>query len=444
MLFYLYSMLLDLSSIHKVHFIGIGGIGVSTVARLFLSQGKKVSGSDCNVDSPVVKELKKLGAKIYHGHQASQVPTDADLVVHTTAIGSKNPEWTEAKRRGIPTLAYPEMLGQLTAGKYTIAVAGTHGKTTTTAMLADILIAGKLDPTVIVGSLLKPKNKNTPLTNLIIGRSLFFIVEACEYKRAFLNLTPTILVITNIDNDHLDYYRDLADIQNAFAELAGKIVSTGALICDVNDPRLAPVIQAVRCRVLDYRQFDKVANKLSLQVIGAYNRLNAAAALAVAKVLRISPSTSLGALNKFEGTWRRLEYLGRTCQGALIYDDYGHHPTAIRATLAAIRRELAPQRLIVVFQPHLYSRTKLLFKEFAESFGDADEVLILPIYAAREPVDKTISSRRLASAIPQAIYVPNIAAAAKRLAQTTGPEDLILTLGAGDVFVLGEKLRYNP
>lgn len=437
-------MSFDLSSIRKVHFIGIGGIGISAVARLFLAQGKKISGSDRTANSPVIKELKKLGAKIYRGHQAKQVSAEVGLVVYTTAIGPDNPEWIESKRRGVPMFSYPEMLGQLTADKYTIAVAGTHGKTTTTAMLADVLTAGKLDPTVIVGSLLKPKNKKVSPTNLIIGRSKYFIAEACEYKRAFLNLTPKILVITNIDNDHLDYYRDLADIQSAFAELTSSIISTGTLICDTHDPRLAPIIKVARCRVLDYREFDQQASNLKLQVIGAHNHLNAAVALAVAKVLKINSSVSARALNKFRGTWRRLEYLGRTRRGARIYDDYGHHPTEIRATLAAIRCDLKLQgRLIVVFQPHLYSRTKLLFKEFVESFVDADEILILPIYAAREPVDKTISSRILAAAIPRAVYVPNMSVAAKRLSQSAGLKDLILTLGAGPVFVLGEKLRYN-
>lgn len=427
----------------KVHFIGIGGIGVSAIARLFLAEGKIVSGSDRQINSPVIKELKKLGAKIYRGHKANQVPLGVESVVHTTAVGPGNPEWEEAKRRGVPLLSYPEMLGRLTADKYTIAVAGTHGKTTTTAMLADILAAGKLDPTVIVGSLLKPKNKKVTPSNLIIGRSKYFIVEACEYKRAFLNLSPQILVITNIDNDHLDYYRDLADIQSAFAALAGKIPLTGTLICDVRDPLLAPVIAAARCRLIDYRQFDRVANRLSLQVLGVHNRLNAAAALAVGKALRISAATSRAALHRFRGTWRRLEYLGRTRRGARLYDDYAHHPTEIRATLAAVCRDLAPRRLMVIFQPHLYSRTKLLFREFTGSFSQADEVLILPIYAAREPRDLAISSRTLAAAIPQATYVPNFSSAIRRISALANRDDLILTLGAGDVFVLGQKLRYN-
>ncbi len=436
-------MSINLSSIRKLHFIGIGGIGISAIARLFIREGRAVSGSDRNVDSPVMKELKKLGAKIYRGHKTGQVPADVGLVVYTTAVGPDNPEWAESKRRGLLMFSYPEMLGQITADKYTIAVAGTHGKTTTTAMLADILVTGKLDPTVIVGSLLKPKNKKASPTNLIIGRSGFFVVEACEYKRAFLNLLPKILVITNIDNDHLDYYRDLADIQSAFAELAAKLPADGYLICDKQDPRLKPVLLNTRCLTVDYRQFDSQANKLKLRVLGVHNRLNAAAALAVAKVLEISPSISHQALEKFRGTWRRLEYLGRTKTGARLYDDYGHHPTEIRATLTAIRHDLNPKRLIVVFQPHLYSRTKLLFKDFAASFADADEILVLPIYAAREPKDKTISSQKLAAAIPRGTYVPNMATAAKRLLKTTGPKDLILTLGAGDVFVLGEKLRYN-
>jgi len=439
-LLYFYSMTIDLSSVRKVHFIGIGGIGVSALARMYLKSKAQVSGSDREADSLVISELRRLGAAITRGHRASAVPKDADLVIYTIAIPSNNPELSRARTLGLKTQSYPEALGQLSIGRPTIAISGTHGKTTTTAMVAEILVAARRDPLVVVGSLLNRVRSRR--SNFIAGRGPL-VVEACEYRRSFLTLAPTILVITNIDNDHLDYYRDLVDIQSAFAELAGKIAPTGALICDKRDPRLQPILLNTRCLTIDYHQFDKMADKLSLRVLGAHNRLNAAAALAVAKVLKINPSISHQALEKFKGLWRRLEYLGRTRQGARLYDDYGHHPTAIRATLAAVRRDLAPQRLIVVFQPHLYSRTKLLFKEFAESFSAADEILVLPIYAAREPVDKTISSRILASAIPRAIYVSSITAAAKRLTQTTGPQDLILTLGAGDVFVLGEKLRYN-
>lgn len=423
----------------KVHFIGIGGIGVSAIARMYLIAGARVTGSDREIHSPIIAELGRLGAIITRGHRASAVPRDADRVIYTTAISQNNPELVRAEALGIKTLSYPEALGQISASRPTIAIAGTHGKTTTTAMVAEILLLARRNPMVVVGSLLKQSAGGR--SNFIAGEGPL-VVEACEYRRSFLTLQPQVLVITNIDNDHLDYYRDLADIQNAFAELAGKIPPIGTLVCDVNDPRLTSVIQAARCRVIDYRRFDRIAGKLALRVIGVHNRWNAAAALAAGRAVRVPVATSRRALERFRGTWRRLEYLGRTRRGALIYDDYGHHPTAIRATLDAVRRELAPRRLFVVFQPHLYSRTKLLFREFIDSFKEADEILVLPIYAAREPRDKTVSSRVLAEAMPRAIYAPNIAATKKRLAGA-GRGDLILTLGAGPVFVLGEKLRYN-
>ncbi|MEK7622060.1 MAG: UDP-N-acetylmuramate--L-alanine ligase [Patescibacteria group bacterium] len=432
----------------KVYFIGIGGIGVSALARKYLGEGWKVAGSDRSA-SLITTELRTLGAKIFLKQKAANITNDLDLVIYTIAIPDNHPELIRAKKLGIKILSYPESLGELSKQVFTIAIAGTHGKTTTTAMVGEMLRAARRDPMVIVGSLLQGRGQHR--SNFIAGHGPL-VVEACEYRRSFLNLTPQILVITNIDNDHLDYYRDLADIQSAFVTLAAKVPLTGTLICDIRDPRLAPVIaaclagvesrRAVRCRVIDYREFDRAANRLPLKVLGIHNRLNAAAALAVAKVLRIPAATAHPALSRFRGTWRRLEYLGRTERGTPIYDDYAHHPTEIRATIAAVRRDLKFRRLIVIFQPHLYSRTKLLFREFVASFGEADEVFILPIYAARERRDPEVSSRSLAAAIPKATYVPNLAALKKHLV-TVYRHDLILNLGAGDSFVLVEQLRYT-
>ena len=225
------------------YFIGIGGIGLSAIARMFLAGGKSVSGSDRS-PSLVTTELEKLGAKIFIGHQAENLPADCDLVIYTNAVLADNPELLEAKRRGITTISYPEALGQISADKFTIAIAGTHGKTTTTAMTSDVLLAGGLDPTVIVGSFLKSG------TNFIAGQSEYLVVEADEYMRAFLNLSPKILAINNIDRDHLDYYQDLADIQNAFGDLVAKIPAAGWLICNPNDTHLLPVIKRAKCRSL--------------------------------------------------------------------------------------------------------------------------------------------------------------------------------------------------
>ncbi len=396
----------------KVHFIGIGGIGVSAIARMMLAEGNKVSGSDQSA-SEIVTALSTLGVDIKFGHAAGNIPADLDLVVYTIALADDNPELVEAKRRGIEALTYPEMLGRISADKYTIAVAGTHGKTTTTAMLAQIFIDAGLDPTVIVGSLLKDSH-----SNFIAGKSKYLITEACEYRRSFLNLKPRILVITNIDNDHLDYYKDLADIQSAFAELAAKVPPDGYLITE--------------------KEYSKINPDFELKVPGEHNVKNAQAALAVANVVGISRSISLGALNKFSGTWRRFEFKGRMPSGALVYDDYAHHPTEIKATLQAAR-EVAKKKIIVVFQPHLYSRTKLLFGDFVKSFSEADEVIILPIYAAREPLDPSITSQMLAEAIG-GLSLPGFEEVATYLAAHANSDNLVITMGAGDIASLPKLL----
>ena len=428
---------------NHIHFIGIGGIGLSAIARLCLLQGKTVTGSDMSLDSPVVSELVKVpptagqaGAKIYEGHKADQLPTKATLVIYSLAITDDNPELVEARARGISTLSYPQALGLMAKDKYTIAIAGTHGKTTTTAMVAGILLEAKLDPTVIVGSLLKTKSGQG--SNLIVGQSKYLVAEACEYRRSFLNLSPRILVITNIDNDHLDYYRDLADIQSAFAPLAAKVPKGGFLICAVTDPLLAPVIKNSVCQIVDYEKIESA--NLKLLVPGAHNVKNAQAALAVGEVLKISPPISVGALNKFNGTWRRFEFLGQTKSGAFIYDDYGHHPNEIKATLTTMRNSFPKARLVVAFQPHLYSRTKLLFNEFVTSFNLVDELLLLPIYAAREVNDSAITSQTLAAAIPHSKYFPNFLTAQNYLVQTLRAGDVFLTLGAGNVYKIAETL----
>ncbi len=418
----------------QIHFIGIGGIGISALARLALETGKIVTGSDQST-SLITNELERLGAKIFIGHRAEQVGPGTDLVVYTIAVPDYNPELERARELGLTTISYPQALGLVSADKYTIAVSGTHGKTTTTAMIAKILIAAGLDPTVIVGSLFKDSK-----SNFIQGKSDYLVVEACEYRRSFLNLSPKILVITNIDNDHLDYFKDLNDIESAFAELAGKLPADGALICDQKNERLSLALAASRARVIDYSLVSSA--QFNLLVPGEHNVWNAQAALAVAGVLKISPAIALGALNKFSGTWRRFEYRGKSARGAAIYDDYGHHPTEIKATLK-VARERCRGKLWVIFQPHLYSRTKLLFNDFVGSFRDADEVIITDIYAAREPIDPTVSAEILARAInrqgPPARHLSDFKLIQEELNRLAGPEDLILTLGAGDVFLVEKE-----
>lgn len=401
----------------RVHFIGIGGAGVSGLARMMLAAGHQVSGSDRAL-TPTTTELAKLGATIFEGQGAQNISSDLDLVIYTIAVPESDPELRAAREQGIKIFSYPEYLGELSKNKFTIAVAGTHGKTTTTAMLAEIMVAAGLDPTVIVGSPL-----NSSGSNFRAGQSDFLLVEACEYRRSFLNLHPQILIITNIEADHLDYYRDLADIKNAFSELAAQVPATGKVITE--------------------REYARVKLPISLKVPGEHNQRNAQVAMAAAQVLGISEEQARRALASFAGTARRLEFKGRVPGGAQVYDDYAHHPTAIKTTIAAAR-QLADGKILAVFQPHLYSRTKQLFAEFAASFAEADEVWILPIYAAREPRDERVSAPGLAEAVgrvgPPANFAPNFEAAAAALTSTAGPHDLILLMGAGDIYKLADLL----
>lgn len=422
----------------KVHFVGIGGIGVSAIARMMLAEGKIVSGSDSS-ESLVTKELKKLGAKIFLGHNAKNVADDVDLVVYTPAVTQENPELKKAKELSIPHLSYPEMLGVVSKDKYTIAIAGTHGKTTTTAMLGKILIDAKKDPTIIVGSLLKDQK-----SNFVAGKSEYFVVEACEYKKSFLELNPKIIVITNIDNDHLDYYGNLENIKKAFAEFALKLPESGYLVCDPNDKNLKEVIKKTKAKIIDYA---KVKTDFNLKIPGQHNIKNAQAAMAVAEILNIGENEALASLNDFPGTWRRFEYKGETKNGVLIYDDYGHHPTEIKVTLKGAREFFGNKKIWCIFQPHLYSRTKLLMEDFGKSFGDADEVILADIYAAREPKDKSINSKMLAEEIikngSKAVYLNFFYKIEKFLRQNAQEGDAIITMGAGDIFKVGENLLRN-
>lgn len=425
-----------LLGIKKVHFIGIGGIGVSAIARMMLLDIKTVSGSDQSI-SALTEELSKAGAEIFQGHNASQVPTDADLVIYTIAIPLTNPELIKAEELKIPTLSYPEVLGLLSQDKFTVAVSGTHGKTTTTAMIAEMALSADLNPTVIVGSILKDQK-----SNFIAGNNDCLIVEACEYRRSFLNLWPKILIITNIETDHLDYYKDLEDIQNAFAELANRVPVDGFIVCDPSDENVKPVISGVKGKIIDYPKVE--VEGLALQTPGAHNLKNAQVALAVAEALGLPSGHAREALERFTGTWRRFEYKGETSAGALIYDDYAHHPTEIKATLRAAKEVAKGKKIIVAFQPHLYSRTESLFDDFATALALADRVFVLPIYAAREKDSGRVSSEQLAEAVNRAggkaDYVSDFTVAAEKLKTEAETGDIIVIMGAGDVFKIADEL----
>jgi UDP-N-acetylmuramate--alanine ligase len=425
-----------LTKAKAVHFIGIGGIGISAIARMLLFSGVRVSGSDSTL-SHIVRDLSSAGAKIFPSHSTDNILPETDLVIYSVAIGANNPELVEAKRRKLQILSYPEALGVLTKDKYTIAVAGTHGKTTTTAMIADVLIAALLSPSVVVGSLLSGGR-----SNFVYGRGKYFLVEACEYKRSFLNLSPRVAVVTNIDNDHLDYYGSLSGVISGFNEFVRKVPKDGFIVCN---PALASVREAlseVVATVIDFREFRGEVPKLL--VPGDHNRENAAAALSVVDLLNIPKSVSTEALSRFSGTWRRFECRGFSKGGSLVYDDYGHHPTEISATLSGAREVFQTEKIIVVFQPHLYSRTKDHLATFGKCFRQASEVILLPIYPAREIDPGDINSEMMAEEIKKngkpAIVARTFAEAAAEALGRAGQGDLILTLGAGEANKVADLL----
>ena len=442
-------------NLHKaknIYFIGIGGIGISAIARMLLAEGKKVSGSD-SAESEITKALEKLGAKIFIGQKKENIPKKVDLFIYTVAVKKDNPEYIEAEKREVKMLTYAQTLNEISRAKYTIAVAGTHGKTTTTAMIAKILIDAGLDPTVIVGSLIEnfskespSKAKETPLknfqTNYISGKSQYFVVEACEYDRSFLNIEPKIAVINNIDNDHLDYYGSLEGVIAGFREFALKVPHDGFIVCDPKDKNVAEAIKGLKCQIIDRNQFYDPHFKM--KVFGEHNRRNAGTALSVANLLKVDLKSAKKSLEDFAGTWRRFEYKGKSPTGALVYDDYGHHPTEVSATLKGARELYPDKKIVVVFQPHLFSRTKLLLNDFAVAFADADEVLLAPIFPAREPFDITISSAILAEKIKthnkNTKSFDNFADIVNHLFHHLKKDNILITMGAGEQYKVGESL----
>lgn len=411
-----------------IHFIGIGGIGMSGLARFWLHEGAVVSGSDAT-QSEITDALVAEGARVVYQQVPENISADVQLVVYTEAMAHDHPELKAARERGIPTINYFEALGQVANEYYLIAVAGAHGKTTTTAMLIDVLEAAGLDPTAIVGSL-----RSKTGSNFRAGKSKYAVVEACEYKRDFLHLAPDVLVITNIDHEHVDYYKDLADVQAAFRELAVKVPETGAVIANATDLHVAPVLAGLSCQVIDYRQH--LSLTLPLKQPGLHNRQNAAAAAAAAAFVGIANEVAEAALSDFAGTWRRFEYKG-IYNGAIIYDDYAHNPQKVAAAIAGTRELFPDKRLTVVFQPHTYSRTKVLCNEFVEVLATADRVVMLPIYAAREVFDPTVSSQDIVAALQgrsvQADFFATMEEAVQALKMTAGETDVVLCVGAGSV-----------
>ena len=427
-----------------VHFIGIGGIGISAIAKMLIGQKVSVSGSDAN-DSLLIDELKKIGADIFLGQSAHNVPNECELVVYTNAISNDNVELVEAKKRGIRVISYPEALGELSRGKFVIAVSGNAGKTTTTAMIGQILINAGFEPTIIVGSLANFTDKEGKLTrdNFILGRGEYFVIEADEYKRAFLNLEPKILAINNIERDHLDYYHDISDIQSAFSELVAKVPENGFVLCSPKDKNLIPVLKSSHAKVIDYK--DTSISEYTISIPGEHNRDNAKVSVTIAEILGVSKEVIGGSLSKFRGAWRRFEYKGKTKNGALLYDDYAHNPQKIKAVITGTKEKFPDKRIVVIFQPHLFSRTKQLLRELAESFVGADRVIITPIYAAREAHDSSITHQILAEAIRESGTVKQVETIDSQsevldLVKSENERTICLTVGAGDIYLVSDIL----
>jgi len=440
------------------HFIGIGGIGMSGIAEILLSLGFKVSGSDLR-RSPVTDRLAKLGATIYEGHVAENI-AGATVVVTSSAVSSTNPEVLEARARKIQVIQRAEMLAELMRLKYGIAIAGMHGKTTTTSMVAAVLAAGGLDPTVVVGGRVDALGSNAKL-----GASQFLVAEADESDRSFLKLPPILAVVTNLDREHMDTYRDMSDVEQAFVTFMDKVPFYGAVTACLDNAQLAAILPRVHRRVLtygvaaeaDYRleflesrpsSFNcfRVVTRASalgpfeLHVPGRHNVLNATAAVAVAHQLEVSSERIAEGLRSFRGVDRRFQRRG-VVRGITVVDDYGHHPTEIRATLAAAR-EAFQGKIHVVFQPHRYTRTRDLLDEFGGAFADADTLVVLPIYAASEEPLPGITAELLAERVkgPRVRSAPDFPAAIAAVCAEAREGDLVLTLGAGSVSQLGPQI----
>ncbi len=475
------------ASSQHIHFIGIGGIGMSGLAEILLTMGYTVSGSDLR-RSPVTERLLGMGARIFEGHAAANV-AGSDVVVTSSAVGPTNPEVVEARTRKIPVIQRAEMLAELMRLKFGIAVAGMHGKTTTTSMVAAVLAGGGLDPTVVVGGRVDALGSNARL-----GSSRYLVAEADESDRSFLKLSPVLGIVTNLDREHMDCYRDMADVEDAFVEFMDRIPFYGATTACIDDPLLRGVLGRVKRRVLTYgehpdadfqmqptgTQIDPTGTQMQLtgtqieptgtqtaptaaahparpsvgarfrvlsggadlgefqlHVPGRHNLLNATAAVAIGVQLGVAPEQIAAGLDSFRGVDRRFQIKGLG-RGVTVVDDYGHHPTEIRATLKAAR-ECGYNRVLVLFQPHRYTRTRDLMDEFAGAFEDADWVVILPIYAASEEPIPGIDAQTLAAAIrrrsdrTKVEFCDGFSPAVDRLAHTAEAGDVILTLGAGSV-----------
>ncbi len=445
--------------IGKIHFVGIGGIGMSGIAEVLLNLGYRVSGSDLK-QSPITERLGSLGTTIFSGHAASNV-NEANVVIVSSAVRPDNIEVLEARRQQIPVIPRAEMLAELMRLKYSVAVAGAHGKTSTTSMIATVLVEGSLDPTVVIGGRLNALGSNAKL-----GRGEFMVAEADESDGSFLKLSPTIAVVTNIDREHLDHYSDLQEIQNAFAQFVNKVPFYGAAILCLDDPNVQSIIPRVERRSITYgtggqadymathiefngfgsryqvRRHGQPLGEIHLQIPGRHGVLNSLAAIATGLELDIPFPAIASALNRFQNADRRFQIKGEINK-ILVVDDYAHHPAEIQATLSAARSS-CDRRIVAVFQPHRYSRVKALEDDFVRSFYQADVLLVVPIYAAGEEPIAGVNSERLVERIKKHGHrdvssAADFSSALQVLNAKLGAGDLLITMGAGDVWKIGER-----
>lgn len=450
-----------LGKIRKIYFVGIGGIGMSGIAEVLLNLSYEVSGSDKSL-SDITDHLAKKGAKIYEGHSPKNVK-DVDVLVYSSAVTTDNPEVIEANRQKIPVIKRAEMLGELMRLKFGIAIAGTHGKTTTTSLTGAVLTAGALDPTLIIGGKVRSLN-----TNAQLGKSDFLVAEVDEFDRSLLTIIPTIAVITNIESDHLECYEDMDDLKNSFLMFANKVPFYGKVIVCLDSPVIQEILNSIKRKVETYgfsSQADLTARNIQyssngvsfdahyhnnllgsvkLQIPGKHNVLNALASISVGLELDIPFSKIQKALQEFSGVNRRFE-IRAIINDIMVVDDYAHHPTEIIATLQGARTGWPDRRIVAVFQPHLYSRTRNFYKEFARSFFDADVLFVTEIYPAREKPIEGVNGNLIAQTAIEighknVNYVEPKDQLPEEVSKILKPGDMIITIGAGDVWRINDQL----
>ena len=455
--------MINLSEIKNIHCIGIGGIGLSAIAEILLSRGYAVTGSDMK-ESDITFHLAQKGARIFIGHQAENVET-AELVVYSAAVGQDNPELLRAAERGVPAVSRAEILGYLMSEyENSIAISGTHGKTTTTSMVSLVLDRAKLEPTILVGGNLAEIGGNAK-----VGSSGYFITEACEYMDSFLSLRPKIEIILNIDSDHLDYFKDIDHIVSSFDQFARLVPEAGTIIAYDANPFVNRVIKGhdnvitfgtnTSCDYcaadilfnengmpsFDVRKNGEVLTRVQLSMPGEHNILNAMAAFACCHSLGVDSELIAETLQSFKGTQRRFDIVGTTAGGVKIVDDYAHHPTEIKATLSA-SQNVPHNKLWTIFQPHTYTRTLALFDDFAEAFGKTDVLILAEIYAAREKNIYKISSAQLAEKIreghpgKEVLFMADFDEISAYVKEHARPGDMVITMGAGDIYKVGEMI----